>query len=73
MEKYEETTIIDAEQLDGEVLGEKLLLSSATLRSEGDLFLCGMTPDELSERLGAPVCFTDNDGAQFLYSVLGIE
>lgn len=62
-----------AEQLEGEVLGEKLLLSASTLRSEGDLFLCGMTPKELSERLNVPVCFTDNDGAQFLYSVLGIE
>jgi len=62
-----------AEQLAGEELGERLLLSSSTLRSEGDLFLCGMTPDELSEKLGVPVCFTDNDGAEFLYSVLGIQ
>lgn len=62
-----------AEQLDGEYLGEKLLLSSSMLRSEGDLFLCGMTPSELSEKLGVPIVFTDNDGAGFLYSVLGIE
>lgn len=60
------------EQLCGEELGDRLLLSSSTLRSEGDLFLCGMTPEELSESLGVPVCFTDNDGAEFLYSVLGI-
>ncbi|MBQ7827967.1 MAG: DUF512 domain-containing protein [Clostridia bacterium] len=61
-----------AEQLAGEDLGERLLLSSSTLRSEGDLFLCGMTPDELSEKLSVPLCFTDNDGAEFLYTILGI-
>ena len=61
-----------AEQLAGEQLGDKLMLSSCTLRSEGDLFLCGMTPDELSDKLGVPVVFTDNDGAEFLYSILGI-
>ncbi len=61
-----------AEQLSGEELGEKLLLSSSMLRSEGDLFLCGMTPKELEEKLGVDICFTDNDGADFLYNLLGI-
>ena len=61
-----------ADQLEGEPLGERLVLSSATLRSEGDLFLCGMTPDELSKKLGVPVVFSDNDGADFLYTLLGI-
>ncbi len=61
-----------AHQLDGETLGERLVLSSSMLRSEGDLFLCGMTPDELSEKLGVPVVFSDNDGADFLYTLLDI-
>ena len=46
-------------------LGETLYLSRTTLRSEGDLFLCGMTPDELSKSLGVRIDFTENDGAEF--------
>ena len=61
-----------AEQLTGQELGERLLLSRTTLRSEGDLFLCGMTPDELSEKLGVPLCFIDQDGAALLEAMLGI-
>lgn len=61
-----------AEQLAGQELGDRLLLSRTTLRSEGDLFLCGMTPDELSEKLGVPLCFTDQDGAALLEGMLGI-
>lgn len=60
------------EQLTDKALGEELLLSRTTLRNEGDLFLCGMTPEELSERLGVPLCFTENDGAAFLENLLGI-
>lgn len=59
------------EQLCGRELGEVLLLSRTMLRAEGDLFLCGETPDGLSQKLGVPLCFTDNDGADFLYSILG--
>jgi len=62
-----------AEQLAGRELGETLFLSRTTLRSEGDLFLCGMTPDELSEKLGVPLCFSDNDGGEFLLKLLGLE
>ncbi len=62
-----------AEQLAGQELGETLFLSRTTLRSEGDLFLCGMTPAELSERLGVPLCFTENDGGEFLLKLLGLE
>lgn len=62
-----------AESLEGCELGEELFLSRNTLRAEGDLFLCGMTPDELSVRIGVPVCFTENDGAEFLLKLLGLE
>lgn len=62
-----------AEQLAGCDLGETLYLSRTTLRSQGDLFLCGMTPDELSEKLDVPLCFTENDGGEFLLKLLGLE
>lgn len=62
-----------AEQLDGRELGETLYLSRTTLRSEGDLFLCGMSTDELSEKLGVPIEFSENDGAEFVLKLLGLE
>ena len=61
-----------SEQLAGQHLGDRLLLSRNMLRQEGDLFLCGMTPAELEEKLGVPLVFTENDGADFLYNILGI-
>ena len=60
-----------ADQLRGEELGEELILSSNTLRAEGDMFLDSKTPDELSEELGVPLRFTDADGAEFLWALLG--
>lgn len=61
-----------SDQLQGKELGDMLYLPKNTLRSEGDLFLCGMTPDELSRKLGVPISFNDNDGGDFLYTLLGI-
>ncbi len=61
-----------AAQLAGRALGDELLLPSVTLRAEGDLFLCGMTPDELSARLGVPIRFVNTDGAAFAAALLGI-
>lgn len=54
-------------------LGEELLLSRTMLRAEGDLFLCGMTPEELESSLGVKITFTENDGGEFLLSLLGLE
>lgn len=62
-----------AEQLQNEDLGDELLLSSSTLRAEGDLFLCGMTPAELEEKLNLPIRFVDSDGAALVQAVLGME
>ncbi|MBP3369013.1 MAG: DUF512 domain-containing protein [Clostridia bacterium] len=62
-----------ADQLAGEELGETLYLSRTTLRAEGDLFLCGMSTDELSEKLGVPIEFSENDGAEFVLKLLGLE
>lgn len=67
-------TGIDFErELTGRELGDELFLSRTTLRSEGDLFLCGMSPEELSEKLGVPICFAENDGGEFLLKLLGLE
>ena len=62
-----------AEQLAGKPLGESLLLSSDTLRADGDLFLCGMTPDELSYKLETPLVFCSSDGRELVASLLGKE
>jgi len=62
-----------AEQLEGKPLGECLYISRASLRAEGDLFLCGMSDEELSERLGLPVIPVENDGASLLHALLGDE
>ena len=62
-----------AEQLAGRDLGDEVLIPCNTLRSDGDLFLCGMTPRELSEKLGVPVRVSPNDGAGFLTAVLGVN
>jgi len=60
------------EQLQDKPLGQALLLSRNVLRSEGDLFLCGMTPKTLSDLLHTPLIFNQDDGGDFLYSLLGI-
>lgn len=62
-----------AEQLSGKELGQELLIPANTLRAEGDLFLCGMTPQQLSERLGVPIKPTKSDGTEFLLALLGVD
>ena len=62
-----------SEQLMGKPLGDALLLSSNTLRADGDLFLCGMTPKELSDTLGTPLVFCSSDGRELVASLLGKE
>ncbi|MBE6556285.1 MAG: DUF512 domain-containing protein [Ruminococcaceae bacterium] len=59
-------------QLMGKPLGDALLIPAATLRSEGDLFLDGMTPDELSTALGVSVIPTPSDGAALIRHLLGL-
>ncbi len=60
------------EQLKGRELGDELMLSRSMLRAEGDLFLCGETPEGLEEKLGVKLKFCENDGADFLFSILDI-
>ena len=59
-------------QLLGNDLGDELLISRSMLRAEGDLFLCGMSIDELREKLGKKVRVVDCDGSSFTMCVLGI-
>lgn len=60
------------EQLKDKTLGERLYLPYSMLRYERDLFLCGMSADELSSKLGIPVIFTENDGYDFVEKILNI-
>ena len=62
-----------AEQLQGVPLGDEVLFSASMLRAEGDLFLCGMTPAQLSEALQTPVRAVRSDGTSLLCALLGIE
>ncbi len=58
------------EQLEGKDLGDRLLLPSAALRREGDIFLDDMTTEELSGRLDKEIAFVDNDGFLLLSAIL---
>lgn len=62
-----------AEQLRDKPLGDALLIPKTTLRAEGDLFLCGMTPAALSDILNTPVIPIASDGAALLAAMLGVE
>ena len=60
-----------AEQLSGKELGEELFIPENCLRDGEDVFLCGMTVDELSRRLGVKVSVSENDGYEFVRAMLG--
>ena len=62
-----------AEQLSGRELGEELFVPENCLRDGEDVFLCGMTLDELSRALGVKVSIGENDGYEFVRSMLGAE
>ena len=61
------------EQLKDKELLDELILPPNVLRSEGDLFLCGMSLDELREKLNVKIRLSGNDGAGFISAMLGIE
>ncbi len=60
-----------AEQLSGKELGDELLIPENALRHGEDVFLCGMTVDELSKELGVPIKTSGCDGYEFVESILG--
>ncbi len=59
------------EQLDGRPLGEELLIPQNCLRHGEDVFLCGMTVSEMSDRLGVPVRTSGSDGYELAEAILG--
>lgn len=60
-----------SEQLSGLELGDALLLPRCALRSGEDVFLCGMTLSELSDKLKTDIRVTENDGFDFIDAVFG--
>ena len=59
------------DQLCGKPLGEELLIPQNCLRHGEEVFLCGMTVQELSEKLGVPVRASGSDGYELCEAVLG--
>ncbi len=61
------------EQLSREPLGEELLIPENCLRHGEDVFLCGMTVGEMSDRLGVTVTPSGSDGYGLVEAILGGE
>ena len=61
------------DQLKGKPLGDELLISSAMLRFENDLFLDDISIDEVREKLHINVLPINNDGKMLLDAILGKE
>ena len=59
------------EQLTGKELGERVLIPAACLRAGEEVFLCGMTISELSDKLNRQIRITENDGFDFIDAVFG--
>ena len=53
-------------------LGDEVLLPSCCLRAGEDVFLCGMTLDELREALKTSIRICGSDGFEFIDAVFGI-
>ena len=61
------------EQLSGKQLGDELFIPENCLKRDEDVFLCGMTLEELSAKLSVKVSVNENDGYEFVRSILGLE
>ena len=61
-----------SEQLAEVDLGDELLIPINSLRHGEEVFLCGMSVDELSRRLGVKVTAVENDGYELVAAILGI-
>lgn len=57
----------------GQDLGDVLLISQAALRSGEDVFLDGMTLEQLSRQVGVPVRATGCDGEALARAICGLE
>ena len=58
------------EQLNGNELGEKLLISRNTLKADEDVFLDDITLKEFSKAVGVPVVCVPDDGFELLDKIL---
>jgi len=58
------------EQLKDKELGERLIIPANALRYDRDLFLCGMSVDELSEKLNVEIIPNENDGYSLISAIL---
>jgi putative radical SAM enzyme (TIGR03279 family) len=58
-------------QLSGLDLGEELLIPSAALRREGDMFLDDVTVEQMSKSLRIKVTPVPNDGGEFFKALIG--
>ena len=59
-------------QLRGKDLGEELLISSAMLRRNSDVFLDDLTVPDVEHELGVPLRSSDSDGYELLDAIMGI-
>ncbi len=59
-----------AEQLSGKELGEALYIPKNALRSGESVFLCGMSTEELSKRLGTELRVSEGDGYDFVNALI---
>ena len=58
------------EQLKDKELGDRLIIPANALRYDRDLFLCGMSVDELSEKLNVEIIPNENDGYSLISAIL---
>ena len=61
------------EQVKDKELGERLIIPANALRYDRDLFLCGMSLDELSEKLNVKIIPNENDGYALISAILQRE
>ena len=59
------------EQLKGQDLGGRLIISSAMLDSGGDVMLDDLTIDDIQNALNVPVEVVSSDGYELLDALLG--
>ena len=59
------------EQLRGQELGERLLISSSMLDSAGAVFLDDLTPEDVENALGVPLRVVSSDGYELLDALRG--
>ena len=59
-------------QLRGKDLGDELLISSAMLRRNSDVFLDDLTVPDVERELGVPLRSSDSDGYELLDAIMGI-